>query len=268
MTRRAGAPRHRARSRKDPSFPRQPQVLTANTQLYRNSAWLFAVFAAGVLIAFWPSYYSRLGSQASFHAHAHGLAMTLWCALLVTQGWLIRSGNRARHRQIGVLSFVLVPLIVLTTVNFLHFRAQDVQRLDSGALGTFALVLNALVAFVLIYGLGIAFRRQPPIHARYMLSTIFPLFTPVTDRLIGRHAPSLIGLVPRIDGTPLVPVAGFLLADVMLVALSVWDWRANRRLVFPIALAILLVYHWSVLTFHGFPAWRRFGEWFVTLPLS
>ena len=268
MTRHAAALRRKGRGAKGlPTRPR-PQVLNANAQLYRNSAWLFLVFAAGVLVAFWPSYYSRLGSQPSIHAHAHGLTMTLWCALLVTQGWLIRAGNRTLHRQIGTLSFVLVPLIVVTTVAFLHVRLQGVQRLDSGALGMLALVINALVAFVLIYALGIAFRRQPAIHARFMLCTIFPLFTPVTDRLIGRHAPALIGLVPRIDGTPIVPVAGFLLADVMLVALSIWDWRSNRRLVFPVALGILLVYHWSVLTFHTFPAWRRFSGWFVTLPLS
>jgi hypothetical protein len=72
--------------------------------------------------------------------------------------------------------------------------------------------------------------------------------------------------VPRIDGVPIVPVAGFLLADLLLVALSVWDWRANRRAnVFPVALGVLLLYHASVLTFYRFSFWRDFGEWFVGL---
>ena len=76
-------------------------------------------------------------------------------------------------------------------------------------------------------------------------------------------------VLPATDGlTKPVPTAGFLLADVMLVALSVWDWRANKRRVFPIALAVLVQYHVSVLTFYQFGFWHAFGEWFMTLPLS
>ena len=130
------------------------------------------------------------------------------------------------------------------------------------------LVVNALVAFLLLYGLAMWYRPQPAIHARFMIATIFPLFTPVTDRLIGRYVPAIVPLVPRIDGSPVVPTAGFLLADVMLAVLSVWDWRMNKRRVFPIALAVLIAYHASVLTFYQFGFWRAFAEWFLTLPLS
>ena len=96
-----------------------------------------------------------------------------------------------------------------------------------------------------------------------MIAALFPLFTPVTDRLIGRYVPAIVPLVPRIGGSPVLPTAGFLLADVMLIALSVWDWRTNQRRVFPIALVVLVLYHASVLTFYQFGFWRAFGEWFV-----
>jgi hypothetical protein len=128
--------------------------------------------------------------------------------------------------------------------------------------------VNALVAFLLLYGLAMWFRREPAVHARFMIATLFPLFTPVTDRLIGRYVPAIVPLVPRIGGSPVLPTAGFLLADVLLVALSVWDWRTNKRRVFPVALVVLVLYHASVLTFHQFDFWRRFAEWFLTLPLS
>jgi hypothetical protein len=112
------------------------------------------------------------------------------------------------------------------------------------------------------------YRREPAIHARFMIATLFPLFTPVTDRLIGRYLPAIVPLVPRIGGSPVVPTAGFLLADVMLIALSVWDWRTNKRRVFPIALGVLVLYHASVMTFYQFDFWRSFAAWFLTLPLS
>jgi hypothetical protein len=54
----------------------------------------------------------------------------------------------------------------------------------------------------------------------------------------------------------------------MLIALSLWDWRTNKRRVFPIALVVLMAYHASVLTFYQFDFWRAFGEWFLSLPLS
>jgi hypothetical protein len=239
-------------------------VVGGNAALFRNAPWLFTGFGLAVIAAFWPTYYSRLDAQAGA-AHAHGIVMTLWCALLVVQGWLIKAGGRQLHARLGTLSYVLAPLVVVATVVFLRERFGGVRALGPVELYFLALVLNGLVAFVAIYGLAILFRRRAAVHARFMVCTVFPLFTPVTDRLIGRYAPSLVPLVPRIDGTPILPAAGFALADAMLLALSIWDWRANRRAIFPVALALLLVYHWSVLTFHEMPFWRKVGEWFLAL---
>jgi hypothetical protein len=38
--------------------------------------------------------------------------------------------------------------------------------------------------------------------------------------------------------------------------------------VFPVALAVLVLFHISVMTFHRLPLWAAFGNWFVALPLS
>jgi len=242
--------------------------LAAADRLQWNSAWLFIAFSLAMLVAFWPSYFSRLSAQPTYHPHAHGLAMTLWCAMLVTQAWLIRTNRRRLHRRIGSLSYALVPLMVITTINFIHYRLEGAQDLGGFGLYFLSLIVNALLAFLVLYGLALYYRRDAATHARYMVCTIFPLLTPVTDRLIGVHAPGIIPLVPRIDGAPILPVAGFILADVMLVALSIWDWRANGRRVFPVALGVVLLYHASVLTFYRFPFWAAFGAWFVRQPLS
>jgi hypothetical protein len=165
---------------------------------------------------------------------------------------------------------VIAPLVVLATVQFAHFRVQVVPvPLDPGSLYFLTLVLMALAAFIVLYGLAIYFRRNPQRHARYMMATLFPFVTPVTDRLIGRFAPSLIEMVPAIGGSPVVGVVGFLLVDAILVALIAWDWSVNDRTdVFPVALAVLVAFHLSVLTFYRLPFWIAFGNWFVALPLS
>jgi hypothetical protein len=222
-----------------------------------------------MLVAFWPSYFARLGLQETYHPHAHGLSMALWCVMLVAQASLMRSGNRRLHAKIGKLSYVLVPLMVASTLNFISFRLQGVPQVTPFILYFLALIVNALVAFLVLYALAMVYRRRPALHARYMVSTVFPLFTPVTDRLIGRFLPSLVPMVPRIDGSPVLPFAGFVLADAMLVGLFLWDWRVNRRVdVFLVAFAVLVLYHVSVMTFYRLPVWASFAAWFLALPLS
>jgi hypothetical protein len=241
--------------------------------VYRHSSRFFVVFLALTVWAFWPSYFSRLFEQPTLLHHAHGIVLALWLVLLVVQAQLVRTQRRSVHRQLGKLSYVLAPAVVIVTTAFVHQRMAPTlagfPTLPAPALHSLALMLLSLVAFALFYGFAIAKRRDSQTHARWMVCTVFPMFTPVTDRLIGAHLQPLIGALPRIEGNPVLPVVGFAAADLILLALSWWDWRANRRLdVFPVALGVLLAYHVGTLTLHRVPAWNSFGVWFLGLPLS
>ena len=241
--------------------------------LYRYSAFFFVLFLALAVWAFWPSYFARLFEQPNVWFHAHGIVLTLWLVMLVVQAQLIRTKRRALHRAFGKGSFVLAPAVVVITTVFIH------QRLAPGLAGLpepppigrafLALTLLSLVAFAIFYCLAIASRRDSPTHARWMVCTVFPLFTPVTDRLIGAHLAPLAQYVPQIDGTPILPVAGFAAADLIVLALAWWDWRTHgRRDVFLVALGVLLLYHVGTLTLHRVPLWNALCVWFLGLPLS
>jgi len=245
--------------------------------LYRHSARFFVLFLALTLWAFWPSYFARLFDQPNLWFHAHGIVLALWLLLLVVQAQLIRTRRRVWHRRLGKVSFVLAPAVVLVTAVFVHQRVgggvdaatlEALPALPSAVLTSLALMLLSLVSFAVLYGLAIAARREPLTHARWMVCTVFPLFTPVTDRLIAAHLPSLVPFMPQIEGRPILPVAGFAAADLILIALAWWDWGAHgRRDVFPVALAVLLLYHLGTLTLHRVPLWNAFGVWFLGLPL-
>jgi hypothetical protein len=214
-----------------------------------------------------------LFEQPNVWFHAHGVVLTLWCVMLVVQAQLVRTGRRALHRRLGKASYALAPALVLVTTVFVHQRVggalQGVQQLPAMGLHFLALTLVAIAVFALFYALAIYYRRNAQLHARYMICTVFPLVTPVTDRLIGAHFRPLIDFVPRIEGNPILPVAGFALADLLLLALAVWDWRVNERVtVFPVALGVLVAYHVGVLTLHRVPAWNAFCVWFLGLPMS
>jgi hypothetical protein len=240
--------------------------------LHRFSPRFFVLFLALTVWAFWPSYFSRLFEQPTVLHHAHGIVLVGWLVLLVTQAQLIRTQRRSLHRQLGKLSYVLAPAVVIVTTMFVHQQMAGLAgfpELPAAALHSLALMLGSLVAFAVFYGFAIAKRRDSQTHARWMVCTVLPMFTPVTDRLIAVHLSSVIGWLPRIGGSAVLPVVGFAAADLILLALSWWDWRTNRRLdVFPVALGVLLVYHVGTLSLHLVSAWNAFGVRFLELPLS
>jgi hypothetical protein len=127
-----------------------------------------------------------------------------------------------------------------------------------------ALVVNALIVFVVLYALAMYHKKQSTIHARYMLCTAFPMFTPITDRIVYNYFPSLLNYVPIIEGQPTVPIIGFAMADLMLIGLSIWDWRSHKRWnVFPFVLLLLLLYHFSFFTFYKYEWWQQFSTWLI-----
>jgi hypothetical protein len=235
--------------------------------LHRGAVIGLAAFFVFALWGFWPSYYSRLSAPIDIHFHLHGLALTAWCVLLVAEAFLMRGNNRQTHRKLGAVSYVLVPVLAATTLSLVHFRMSGGSLPDIGFY-QFALMFNAVVCFVVLYAVAMIYRRQALVHARFMICTIFPLFTPITDRLIYVHWPSLVTSLPALDGVPLVQMAGFALTDVLLVGLIAWDWRKNNRFgAFASALVVLLLYQASVLTFYRFEFWQAFTYWFRSLPL-
>lgn len=256
--------------------PSLPEIRSVNARvppaLHRHSPRFFVVFLALTVWAFWPTYFSRLFEQPTLLHHAHGVVLALWLIMLVAQAQLIRTQRRPLHRRLGKLSYLLAPAVVLVTTAFVHQRMAGmagIPQLPAPVLHTLALMLLSLVGFAVFYGLAMVNRHNSQTHARWMVCTVFPMFTPVSDRLIAVNAPSVIGWLPRIEGNPVLPVVGFAAADLILLALSWWDWRTNRRLdVFPVALGVLLVYHVATLTLHGVPLWNAFCTWFLALPLS
>ncbi|ULQ57117.1 hypothetical protein KJS94_02760 [Flavihumibacter rivuli] len=231
--------------------------------LFQKSYLYFIVFFILMLWAFWTTYFTKLFHQENYRMHLHGVTLILWCLMLIVQPYLIRAKKVNIHRKIGKLSYLLVPLILLTSLDLLKYRLSQTTALTNTNFYAVALVLNALVIFVILYGLAIYNRRKGAIHARYMLCTAFPMFTPITDRIIFIYFPSWLNYVPNIGGEPVAPVFGFTLADILLIGLSIWDWRSHKRWnVFPFALLLLIGYHFSVLNFYKYPFWIKFCEWF------
>jgi uncharacterized membrane protein len=241
------------------------KIMKRPALLHDYSFLLFGAFLSLALIAFWPGYFSRIGQESDFPIHAHAWTMTAWCVLLVVQAVLIRMKKFKIHRWAGRLSFILVPLVLVSGVLLVYTRLSGGSQFSIRHYYSTALMLNSLVVFALLFALAILFRKNINWHARFMISTIFPAFTPITDRLISYHYRELIPNLPKIGGLQTVQSAGFIMADSILLLLVLWDLIANRRIgAFAIALALVLIYQFSVFYFHRYEFWREFTAWFLS----
>ena len=150
---------------------------TLTRVVYRNAVFFFAAILLAAFWGFWPRYFSNPLRVSDYYLHVHGIALTLWCVMLVAQGYLVRSDRRAIHRQLGKLSYVLAPIVFLSTLGVIHHGNQGGAATDRELL-LIGITLNNVLLFGITAGLGIYHRREPTIHARYMLCTPLPMVRP------------------------------------------------------------------------------------------
>ena len=89
---------------------------------YRRSAPFFAALVLLAIPAFWPTYLALRPYEADWHVHVHGIALFLWSVMLIAQPWLILRGKARIHRKVGKASYVLAPVIVVSTILLAHHR--------------------------------------------------------------------------------------------------------------------------------------------------
>jgi hypothetical protein len=117
--------------------------------------------------------------------HLHAVVFFGWIALLLTQTWLVSSGNLALHRRLGWLSALWVPLMVVLgltmTVTSLRrsggpffFDANEFMIGNPVNLLTFAGLVCAAVAM----------RKRTDWHRRLMLCAMAGISGPGFGRLL------------------------------------------------------------------------------------
>jgi hypothetical protein len=224
---------------------------------FLGSAPYFAVLFLVAIVAFWPTYLSRVAS-ASGYTHLHALTASAWMLLLVAQPLAIRTRRIALHRTLGRTSYVIAPLVVISMVLLAHSKTHGAARED--LLGAY-LPLSLAALFALSYALAIATRRTMPLHARFMVCTAMTLIDPVFVRLLF-----------WIYATPpfLYQWITFSLTDAVF-AVFIWRERHSRagRAVFPVLLALFVLSQFIALSgLYQARVWEAFMRWFAALPLT
>lgn len=186
------------------------------------------VMAAVVALGFARTFYLQgffpgvqaLAAPEPFYS-LHGAVFSSWMALLVAQAILVRRGNIAWHRTLGLLGVVIAAGVVALGVYAVLVAAQR----DGGFIGVpvpprqFMLVpLTDMVLFGLFAALAIGYRKHPQAHKRLILLATTNLLEAAIVRL------------PVAVISAGVPVTTYALVDGFIVAIAVWDLRSGGRL--------------------------------------
>jgi hypothetical protein len=189
--------------------------------------------------------------------------------VLILQAYLVASRKTALHRRIGRIGGLLVLPMLITgcMVAIAAARGQGpitsavmrgelnfrVASLDFPPLQAMIVPLTTMVLFGLFAGAGLASRRRPETHKRFMvLATIAML-----PAAIGRGMGALLGVAK--------PGLFFGSVGIFILAMVLYDRRSLGR-IHPVTLwgglALMLSFP-GRMAFGKTDLWLRFAEWIV-----
>jgi hypothetical protein len=232
-----------------------------------SSTVAFSAAGATLLLAsiaaFWKPYFSHPIRITEPYVHGHVFFVALWMSALIAQPLLIRARRLDLHRVIGRASFALAPLVAVSALLLSHSRFS---RMDEATLArsafTLYLPLMSIIAFLVSYGLALAFRRHRATHAAFMLGTALALIDAIVVRLIFFYTAA--GEVHWIYDVIGITVIGTILT--VLIILSADAPRARCAFVLLLIMFGALSAGWFTLA--RTQGWVTFARWFVDLPLT
>lgn len=225
---------------------RRPDLLSGTPRAHAIDRWIFvfmaAWFIAIVLAGFIPDSLMKIGMvQAGQRApfpmvlHMHAVVMGAFLLLLLTQSWLMATGKRALHMQLGVAGMVLAAVVVIvgfvlvpTMYHQLWYAAQGATTPEAKtATGQALAFWNKItllqirigILFPLFIAIGLRARGQEAgLHKRMMiLATAMPL-------------PAGIDRIPWLPQTmPGNPISVDLYTLAAISPMLVWDVIRNGR---------------------------------------
>ncbi len=187
--------------------------------------------------------------------HLHGMVMTAWVLLFITQISLVATRRTRVHQRLGIAGGVLAALVVIVGVLTALFAAARGASPGPPALAFLIVPLGDMLIFSVLIGLALYFRRNLQVHKRLMLLAAINLLTPAIAR------------IPLSFITNGGPIAFFGLTDLVLLGFLAYDTFKHRRLhpvflwgsIFVIALQPLR------LLLAGTSVWMNFAAALVAL---
>ncbi len=240
---------------------------------YRHAPYFVGGVLLIVVLGFWASYWSPIGKvPIAFHVHA--ITSSIWLILLIVQQIAIQRRRTDLHRQLGLASFVLFPLLMAGFMMIVDVSAQSYAAAGSAfaihntpafGIGTFI----AMSAYLTLFYLALKHRRQVRLHAGFMLASPIILFESPFSRVLPEYLPWL-----NVIGStgPHEVLDTILIPDLIASAFALVLYFMHRKHGLPWLLAAVFTAVQGVVMWCA-PFIPQLGPWFgayaqIPLPLT
>lgn len=167
----------------------------------RKLTWILIISLIVIffsLAGFFPSYIGYFPDYGNFKwtIHIHFATFCCWFLLIVIQPILIRKKKFELHKKLGKLSYILMPVLVIT-ILLLRFGKLDEELKDSVELASFNTFLTFadIISLFGYYLIAVLNSKNLRWHVAFILATTLVAFNPGLARLLNWIAPGMGMLV-------------------------------------------------------------------------
>lgn len=217
-----------------------------------------------LLILFWGFYRTYIMFFPTFEGflfvqHFHGIILLTWMLCLIAQPILIERRQMKIHRAIGKFSFVLAPLLVISILlvsKMTYLRNLEAMPSKDDAIAMIALSVTPMLAFILLYCLAIASKRDTYSHMRYMIGTALIMIGPGLGRACGIYF--------RMPGPIAVTFTFAVMAFFAIIFLAIDVYK--RRDYFPYLIVLFaMLFQSAAWELRSTDLWQSIGNVFAWL---
>jgi hypothetical protein len=218
---------------------------------YKNLGYFFMILLGLVFLGFFKTYFRLFpgfNAETTSVVHFHFFVQSLWVCILITQPLLIRYEKFKIHRLIGKLTYVLVPLIVVSIILMWQKGITDPATTNSPANYLSYLLKNHfhsscdLLLLITFYSLAIFNKQTTKVHMRYMISIALLYIDPTLSRLLSYW------FNVSDSNSDLITI---LFTDLTLLGLILYDIKYDRFYKpYIVALSLFLIYHICYFKFY------------------
>lgn len=154
---------------------------------YKNLGYFFILLIPLTFLGFYKTYFNHFPAfedNINTFIHIHAIIASIWILMLIVQPLLIRNGKYKWHKQVGKMSYLIFPLLILS------FIPQMIRISNSDMPNFLFFPLADSILLTLCYSLAIYYRKNPALHMRYMIGSALVFLGPT----IGRIGPLILGI--------------------------------------------------------------------------
>ena len=183
---------------------------------YKNLGYFLILLIPFTLLGFYKTYFNQFPTfqDTSSYIHIHAAIASIWILLLVAQPLLIKKKKYKLHKQIGKISYLVFPLLILS------FIPQMISIINSDNPTVLFFPLSDSITLIIFYSLAIYHKRNVSKHMRYMIGAALVFLSPT----LGRIGPLLIGLSDTVTQNILYGII-----YLILIVLIFYDRKNGRN---------------------------------------